>query len=463
MKQRTFDDLVRHLRNQRELGEHAPVLLLGAGASREAGIEDMQGLFTLVEAANFDQFVTYIDDRGESERYSLLARYLSTRSPEQITDGYRALAALCAAAYFDIVLTTNLDPLLDDAMVEADLWRRDYALIINGLLRADRIGPVLSSDRPRVKIVKLHGDLYWRLMAWTPTEMDAYVADIEPLLAPVLARREVLVVGQSLRDEHVRQLVLETDNIVWFATPGSPPEHLSQYDQVLAVEDARSRFETLFPTLAEEFGISVRYGDGERGLRAGPISGVTTDDLLHATVAIGDHEGEPSGTGFLLSEPRVIVTDPFAIAPTRSPGDTVPVRLADGRQLKLPISRQGTHPFGPVVLETPTDVDMPGLELAASEPLPGARVSMAVAAGTATGLSDGTVVTANPPTYDIQPLGQVHGLVELRARVAPGSSGAPVVDDAKRAVGMIVAGGKAPENPMTLMLPVSQWSHLVDT
>ena len=226
MKPRTFDELVRHLQDQREMGEPSPVVLLGAGASQEVGIEDMKGLYALVGAADFDAFVTYIADRSVAERYALLGRYLSTKQPELITDGYRALATLCARAFFDVVLTTNLDPLMDDALVEADLWRRDYVLLVNGLLRSERLGPVLASRHPRVKIVKLHGDLYLRFMAWTPDEMDEYLEDIEPYLAAMLRGREVLVVGQSLRDERIRQLVVSTGGLVWFATPGPAPDHL---------------------------------------------------------------------------------------------------------------------------------------------------------------------------------------------------------------------------------------------
>lgn len=455
MKQRSFDDLVRHLRDQREMGERAPVLLLGAGASREAGLEDMQGMYDLVGAAGFDEFVAYIDNRSEAERYALLARYLSTRRPEQITNGYRALAALCAESYFDILLSTNLDPLVEDALVEADLWRRDYALIVNGLLRPERVGPMLTSVHPRVKVVKLHGDLYWRLMAWTPKEMDSYVAEIEPWLTHAIAGREVLVVGQSLRDERVRRLILGTGSLVWFVTPESAPEHLSGFDQVLTVVDQRSRFEALFPTLATQLGVVDSHEDVGREPLRRPVSHTTIDDLLLSTVAVGSREGEPGATGFLLSDPRVIITDSFAVSPVGAPGDNVPVRFSDGRNRDLPITSIGDHPFGPVVLEVPVDVRLPGLLMSPEPPASGSSVTLAVAAGKATGISRGTVVTGQPSTLVVEPIGQVSGIVELRARVAPGSSGAPVVDHAKQVVGVVVAGSDDPWNPVTLMLPAS--------
>jgi hypothetical protein len=42
MVERTFDELVRDLRQRRKLGERPPVLLLGAGASVDAGIGAME-------------------------------------------------------------------------------------------------------------------------------------------------------------------------------------------------------------------------------------------------------------------------------------------------------------------------------------------------------------------------------------------------------------------------------------
>ena len=86
----------------------------------------------------------------------MLAEYLQARDPALVTPGYRTLAALCADAVFDVVLTTNLDPLLDDGLAAAQLWRRDYLLLVNGLVRIDRLAPLLRCRHPRVKVVKLN-------------------------------------------------------------------------------------------------------------------------------------------------------------------------------------------------------------------------------------------------------------------------------------------------------------------
>ena len=68
-----------------------------------------------------------------------------------------ALASLCAEGYFDLVLTTNFDPLMDDALAAARLWRKDYLLQVNTVIRNDWLAHLLPERQPRVKVIKLHG------------------------------------------------------------------------------------------------------------------------------------------------------------------------------------------------------------------------------------------------------------------------------------------------------------------
>ena len=165
METRTLQDLMKDLSDRVRLGEPPPVVLLGAGASAEAGLATMKSLYAFLHLTSFDEFVAYIESRTDNERYRLLAEYLQAPQPLEVTPGYRALAILCEKTYFDVVLTTNFDPLLDDALVTAGMRRRDYLLLINGVLRPDRLRWLLSARHPRVKVVKLHGDIFHRSSA----------------------------------------------------------------------------------------------------------------------------------------------------------------------------------------------------------------------------------------------------------------------------------------------------------
>jgi SIR2-like domain len=459
VRQRTFDELVRHLRDQREMGEPAPVVLLGAGASKDAGIEDMKGLYDLIGVDDFEEFAAYINDWTPAERYALLGRYLASKKPEKITAGYRALAALCAHAFFDIVLSTNLDPLMDDALAGAALWRRDYVVLVNGVLQPQRVEPVLTSRHPRVKVVKLHGDLYLRFMAWTRNEMNQYVAEVEGVLAPAIRNRDVLVVGQSLRDEGVRRLVLGTGGLVWFATPGTVPAHLADIDQVRVVHDERCRFERLFPAIAKYLRIEHEPPASGEPSEAKTATTPTMDDLMAAVVGVYTSQDMPTGTGFLLANPRVIVTD--LLAP-QSADAGVWVMTGDGRRIQTRIVAMEDQPLSAVVLALSHAVTEGGLALGpAAVPPAGMHVTLAVAAGDFTGISDGEVVSGTEETLDVAPVGRVSGLVRIRAMTAPGSIGAPVVDDAMRVVGMVVAGATDADNPQTFMLPIERWRHLL--
>lgn len=511
----SFAELVADLRLRRQqtrlAGERPPVLLLGAGASVESGIGAMTELFAFVGQQDFAGFCDYIRPRTEDERYRLLARFLQTQEPAAVTPGYQALAALCAEAFFDLVLTTNLDPLLDDALAAARLWRRDYLLLVNGVVRPERMEQLLRAPAPRVKVIKLHGDLFHRYMAWTPAEMESWVDDIKPQLDASLRGRDVLVVGHSLRDVRIREVVLGTGGALWYATPFQVPQFLAGNDLVRAVTGAEAAFERLFTGLARDLAVPVptapkapaapaaaapaagpalpeagladapkgrrgaRAVDLEsasaprprRGARAGkappaaavPAVARTVDDLLAATVGIVGDRGHHIMTGFLLAQPRVIVTDGYL-------GNVLPdvrrlkVVTADGRQWRVDVlHRAGGHPFGPVLLAAPDALQVAGLAVARGAARAGSRVRIVVAAGERPGLSTGMVRTGKVRTVDIQPIGPVRGMVELDAVVAPGASGAPVVDDELGLRGFVVAGST--DRPPALMFPVTAWrKHL---
>jgi SIR2-like domain len=327
MATRTFEELVQDLKQRREVADLPPVLLIGAGASLAAGIGAMADLFAFVKRDSFESFVEYIQPLTAAERYRLLARFLQTRKPEEPTAGYQALAKLCEQAYFDIILTTNLDPLLDDALTLQRLWRKDFMLLVNGVIRSDRLATLLSAQSPRLKIVKLHGDLFQRFMAWTPDEMDSYLEDIIPHLQPALKGRDLLVVGYSMRDERVRELALSTDGAVWYTNPSGVPDFLTNEKRLRAIVSDKMTFEYIFPALVTALG----YGEKVeaipedvqkqrlRGVKAAEAGGterikpgsVTIDDFLACVVSILGPDNTPSSTGFVLSEPRVIVADGY--------------------------------------------------------------------------------------------------------------------------------------------------------
>lgn len=464
MIQRTFAELVTDLRMRRTVGDKPPVLLLGAGASVDSGIGAMTELFQFFGCADFDAFCKYIETTSAAERYRYLAEFLQTRRPADVSPGYQALASLCAQNYFDLVLTTNMDPLLDDALVAARLWRRDYLLIVNGVIRPDRLEPLLGGQSPRVKIVKLHGDLFQRFMAWTVAEMDTFLTEISPHLVRAVANRDFLVVGYSLRDERVRELVESSGGSVWFTHPKTVPEHLKDAAALRVVVAPECAFERFFPSLAKALQLEVPKEDLDtarlelRSVATVAEGAQTLDDLMSSTFAVSGSGGIPGSTAFLLADPRVIVCDRFASVPFIKNGEAELIALG-GRRFKAKLLRTNeTHPFGPTILIPPDSLQVPGLRIAPALMKPGSVVQVLVAAGDRTGISTGTVTKAQIDPLLLAPIdGKVRNLAALQCVVRPGSSGAPVVDDGLAVRGFIVAGSLDSNDPRSFFYPAKFW------
>jgi S1-C subfamily serine protease len=469
MKTRTFNDLITDLRQRRIAGEAPPVLLLGAGASAESGIGAMPDVYRFFGCSDFGEFARIIETYTPDERYRNLYQFLQTRDPSQITPGYSALASLCAAAYFDLVLTTNFDPLMDDALAAAQLWRKDYLLLVNTVIRNDWLARVLPERQPRVKIIKLHGDLFHRAMAWTVKEMDSFLDAINPVLAQAIKGRDVLVVGQSLRDRRIRDLVMNNARTIWYTHPDKVPDHLKGDNRVRAVIDRNCKFESLFSLLAQRLEVAVAPRQAAVSRAASPQSvphapapgAHTMDDLMASVVAIEGPGGIKMCTGFVLAEPRVIVTDGYPIASLYPAGGNEPTVLtvvtADGKKYHDAIvHRDPSHPFGVVLIEAFENVKkFPGLRLSTTRPKAGTPVHIGVAAGERVGVSSGHIQDAREHEIDVRPVGRVPHLIAIDSQVAAGSSGAPVVDADLSVRGYIVAGG---DRPPAFMYPSYRWA-----
>lgn len=464
MLERSFAELVRDLQQRREVADPPPVLLLGAGASVESGIGAMTELFSFVGCADFVEFCAYIKDFTADERYRLLARFLQSQRPSEVTPGHRALAALCADAYFDVVLTTNLDPLLDDALAAANLWRKDYLVLVNGVIRTDWLRILATAPSPRVKVIKLHGDLFHRCMAWTVDEMDEMVGAVRDEILAALQGRDLLVVGHSLRDERIRELVLTCDGSIWFTHPETVPDFLACKKEVRSVIGPDCTFERLFT------GLATALTDGAPAVvptRAAPREFVelapvpeehTMDDLMASVVGLAaSRDGPPGLTGFVLADPRLIVTDGYGGNIGQFNPDEVTIVAAAGRRLTTRFLRcDDSYVFGPQLLEVPGDLKVTGLRVDARRVTRDLNVRVAVAAGERVGVSSGVITNPRKQRLEIQPIGMVDKLVEIECTTAPGASGAPVVDGRMAVRGFVVAGGGG--RPPAFMYPAECWA-----
>ena len=174
---------------RRRLGEPAPVVLLGAGASAEAGIGTMARAVR-VHARQGPRGV-----RG-AHRRDHRQRALPTCSPSSCRPRIRSRSPPAIGRWPHSArppTSTSSSPPISircsmTRWSASGMRRRDYLLLINGVLRADRLQALIASRSPRVKVLKLHGDLFHRFMAWTPEEMETYLDEITTRVAPARSR-----------------------------------------------------------------------------------------------------------------------------------------------------------------------------------------------------------------------------------------------------------------------------------
>ena len=207
-------DLAMRMRAKRESGSHPYVLVLGAGASVSSGtslnravVERIIGTYDLPV---FDQ---YLRGCSDDERFAILRDLVEGASPSQ---GYRCLAELIRAGCFNVILSTNFDPLLEDAITELQMRRRDYVFLVHGVMEPDFIADHLDNPVPRVKILKLHGDLFYYKFYYTGEEIDVFPGPIRRALETYLNHRDILIVGHGMRDHDINRCLTAKGGSIWY-------------------------------------------------------------------------------------------------------------------------------------------------------------------------------------------------------------------------------------------------------
>ena len=141
---------------------------------------------------------------------------------QQKKQGYLGLANLIKYGYFDVVLTTNIDTFIEDALTEIGLTRRDYQILINGVNSTEQIQREIGYRIPRIKIIKLHGDLYSRVFAFSFEEVFRFSKEIETILENYLST-SVLMVGKRSIDEDINRCIPAQGGTFYYVNIEHPP------------------------------------------------------------------------------------------------------------------------------------------------------------------------------------------------------------------------------------------------
>lgn len=168
-----------------------------------------------------DRFFKIWSGLDSGSQYAILRRHLwEGKSP---SDGYDDLAHLIKAGYIKMVLSTNLDNLLEMALTNAGWCQSDnFIVVVNGKDRSREVHEQLESPRDLFELIKLHGTLESPgSYAFTLDE----VFDFEKIIKPSLSRivnQSLIVVGHSMQDRDSDVLFDAEGGEIHFVNPSRP-------------------------------------------------------------------------------------------------------------------------------------------------------------------------------------------------------------------------------------------------
>jgi len=429
-------DLAGRMRAKLESGSHPYVLVLGAGASVASGTHLNRAVVErLVGSYDLAAFDVRLAGCSDDERFAILRELVEGATP---SEGYQALAELIAGGHFDVILSTNFDPLLEDALAGLPMRRRDYVFLVHGVMGPDLVVEHLDNREPRVKVLKLHGDLFYRRFYYTGEEIDAFPPEIEDVLKIYLNHRDVLIVGHGMRDSDINRCLTERGSSIWFVGPSPPGDEIARFmksrksEQNLITGDL-GYFDPFFTRLRTQ-------------LLAGTAQ-VSVDEISQAIYSVSRPDGQVVGSGFLLGATGLLVTDSSilrGLGQGLGLGVKASVRPFAGgpaRQAELVVAPRTGLDYA--VFSVPDVVEVSPLELADGLPAIGEPVTACISVGETQGFHNGTVTAVNCS----EPIGMgggrtetISGLIQTDIKVMPGACGSPLVRKDGRVVGVVVAG-----------------------
>jgi hypothetical protein len=195
-------------------------LLLGSGISRSAGILtgweiilDLTRKLAHLQGENCESdpaawyektfnetpdYAKLLEDIGKSqaERSQLLRSYFEPNAEEREqrlklpTDAHKAIAELVAAGYIRVIVTTNFDRLLENAL-------ESKGIIPTIISTPDAVTGALPLAHTHCTIIKLHGDYLDLHIKNTQDELKAYDERFNDLLNRVFDEYGLIVCGWS--------------------------------------------------------------------------------------------------------------------------------------------------------------------------------------------------------------------------------------------------------------------------
>ena len=194
-------------------------------------------------------------DLSATERRVLLTGPLAGLN---LTAGYRCLAKLAQAGYFNIILTANLDDALDNAL--RILPANECTVLCHGQTSAQEIAAGLSRRAPRVKAIELRGDINAYKLPLTLEGQFEFPETLEEAVVRLLSQDTILV-GDIPYDTDIQRCIRQGEGALWVVAPEEPRPGSFLYNAKKArptggvISGPEAEFVSFFSVLARELGI----------------------------------------------------------------------------------------------------------------------------------------------------------------------------------------------------------------
>ena len=252
-------------------------VLLGSGVSRASGIPtgwevtlDLVRRLAVLQGDNPDPApeAWYYEKYGKepdysdlleelaktpAERQQLLRDYWEPNEQEleegqkQPTVAHHAIASLAAQGFIKVILTTNFDHLMENAL-------RDAGIEPTVLSSPDHVHGALPLIHTKCCVIKLHGDYLDTRIRNTSTELQSYPPEFDRLLDQVFDEFGLIVCGWSADwDKALRESIYRCQSrrfATYWAVRGDPSEEAQRLishrkAEMVSIESADAFFQTL--------------------------------------------------------------------------------------------------------------------------------------------------------------------------------------------------------------------------
>jgi len=242
--------LAELMRSRRESGEPPYILILGSGDSTTLGGSSMKHVVKAIAGSDdLEKFYEILDGLSPLERYVILKKHFAEAG---ISSGYRHLAELVEQGFFDIIFTTNLDPFMENSLLSKQVQgSTGFEVLVCGKQSSAETMDMLESTQPRVRVVKLHGDVPSRSFAFTPSEISLLGSESERVLRRYLDR-DLIIVGHGPRDYDVNRAIEREGGSIWYVSQ-SPPAADGPVYQAMRARGTQAN------VISGEFGLFDRF------------------------------------------------------------------------------------------------------------------------------------------------------------------------------------------------------------